>query len=112
MSRLGAAFVIASAVAFGVMPIFGKLAFEAGVSVTTLLAVRFAMAYWYQSQSRVLTGEIETRLQLLSDSLLQRPADVGLVRVMTQLRTADGSERTVVPAFSSALVPELQRSWK
>jgi EpsI family protein len=75
-------------------------------------AVRFAMAYWYQSQSRVLTGEIETRLQLLSDSLLQRPADVGLVRVMTQLRTADGSERTVVPAFSSALVPELQRSWK
>jgi drug/metabolite transporter (DMT)-like permease len=44
MSRLGAAFVIASAVAFGVMPIFGKLAFEAGVSVTTLLAVRFAMA--------------------------------------------------------------------
>ncbi len=44
MSRLGAALVLASAVAFGVMPVFGKLSFEAGVSVTTLLAVRFAIA--------------------------------------------------------------------
>jgi EpsI family protein len=74
-------------------------------------AVRFAMAYWYQSQSRVLTGEVETRLRLLSDSLLQRPADVGLVRVMTQLRTDNGAERTAVPAFSSLLIPALQRSW-
>ncbi len=44
MSRLGAGLVLLSAVAFGVMPVFGKLAFEAGVSVTTLLFVRFAMA--------------------------------------------------------------------
>ncbi len=44
MSRLGAALVLASAVAFGVMPVFGKYAFEAGVSVTTLLAVRFSIA--------------------------------------------------------------------
>jgi drug/metabolite transporter (DMT)-like permease len=41
---LGASFVLASAVAFGVMPVFGKLAFEAGVTVTTLLVVRFAIA--------------------------------------------------------------------
>lgn len=44
MSRLGASFVLASAVAFGVMPVFGKLSFEAGVTVTTLLVVRFAIA--------------------------------------------------------------------
>jgi drug/metabolite transporter (DMT)-like permease len=44
VSRLGASLVLASAVAFGVMPVFGKLAFEAGVSVTTLLFVRFAIA--------------------------------------------------------------------
>jgi drug/metabolite transporter (DMT)-like permease len=44
MSRVGAAFVLASAVAFGVMPVFGKLAFDAGVTVTTLLVVRFAIA--------------------------------------------------------------------
>src|SRR4051795_9809625 len=42
--RTGAAFVLASAVAFGCMPIFGKEAFEAGVGVATLLFVRFAMA--------------------------------------------------------------------
>jgi drug/metabolite transporter (DMT)-like permease len=41
---VGAAFVLASAVAFGVMPVFGKFAFEAGVTVTTLLVVRFAIA--------------------------------------------------------------------
>jgi drug/metabolite transporter (DMT)-like permease len=42
--RTGALLVLASAVAFGVMPVFGKLAFEAGVSVATLLAVRFTIA--------------------------------------------------------------------
>jgi drug/metabolite transporter (DMT)-like permease len=42
--RSGAAFVLASAAAFGVMPVFGKLAFQAGVGVATLLAVRFAVA--------------------------------------------------------------------
>jgi drug/metabolite transporter (DMT)-like permease len=42
--RNGALLVLASAVAFGVMPIFGKLAFEAGVGVATLLFVRFAIA--------------------------------------------------------------------
>jgi drug/metabolite transporter (DMT)-like permease len=42
--RNGALLVLASAVAFGVMPVFGKLAFEAGVGVATLLFVRFAIA--------------------------------------------------------------------
>src|SRR3954467_4372140 len=42
--RTGALLVLASAVAFGCMPIFGKEAFEAGVGVATLLFVRFAIA--------------------------------------------------------------------
>src|SRR3954452_19704539 len=42
--RTGALLVLASAAASGVMPIFGKLAFEAGVGVATLLFVRFAIA--------------------------------------------------------------------
>src|SRR4051794_14471882 len=42
--RTGALLVLASAVAFGVMPVFGKLSFEAGVGVATLLFVRFAIA--------------------------------------------------------------------
>src|SRR4051812_35289364 len=42
--RTGAFFVLASAVAYGVMPVFGKLAFEAGVGVATLLFLRFVIA--------------------------------------------------------------------
>jgi EpsI family protein len=74
--------------------------------------VLFALAYWYQSHARVMTGELATRARLLSDSLLRRPADVGLVRVMTRLHTEEGVERAAVPAFSAILIPELQRSWK
>lgn len=44
MQRTGAILILASAVAFGVMPVFGKEAYAAGVSVTTLLLVRFAIA--------------------------------------------------------------------
>ena len=39
----GAALVLLSAAGFGAMAIFGKLAFEAGISTTTLLLVRFAL---------------------------------------------------------------------
>ena len=53
--RNGALLVLASAVAFGVMPIFGKLAFEAGVGVATLLVVRFAIA------APVLWGAVAVR---------------------------------------------------
>jgi drug/metabolite transporter (DMT)-like permease len=40
----GALLCLASAVAFGAMAIFGKLAYDEGATVGTLLAVRFAMA--------------------------------------------------------------------
>ena len=40
----GAAFCLASAAAFGAMGIFGRLAYEDGATVGTLLAVRFALA--------------------------------------------------------------------
>jgi drug/metabolite transporter (DMT)-like permease len=53
--RTGALLVLASAAAFGVMPIFGKLAFEAGVGVATLLFVRFAIA------APVLWGAVAVR---------------------------------------------------
>jgi drug/metabolite transporter (DMT)-like permease len=42
--RLGSAMIAASAVAFGALAVFGKLAFDAGVGVVTLLFVRFAIA--------------------------------------------------------------------
>jgi len=42
--RVGALVCLASAVAFGAMGIFGKLAYEQGATVGTLLAVRFVLA--------------------------------------------------------------------
>jgi drug/metabolite transporter (DMT)-like permease len=42
--RSGALLCLGSAAAFGAMAIFGKLAFDAGVGVSTLLFARFAMA--------------------------------------------------------------------
>jgi len=42
--RLGGALCVASAIAFGALAVFGKLAYDAGVGVLTLLAVRFAIA--------------------------------------------------------------------
>jgi EpsI family protein len=74
--------------------------------------VLFALAYWYQSRAQVLTGELATRFQLLSDSLMRRPADVGLVRVMTRLKTEDAPERAAVTAFSRVIIPELEHSWR
>jgi drug/metabolite transporter (DMT)-like permease len=42
--RIGATFCLASAAGFGAMGVFGKLAYDAGATVGTLLAVRFLLA--------------------------------------------------------------------
>ena len=42
--RAGFALCITSAVAFGALPIFGKVAFDHGANVVTLLFIRFAIA--------------------------------------------------------------------
>lgn len=44
MARTGVLLCLGSAAAFGTMGIFGKLAYDAGATVGTLLAVRFALA--------------------------------------------------------------------
>lgn len=44
MPAVGAILCLTAAVAFGTMGIFGKLAYDEGVTVATLLAVRFALA--------------------------------------------------------------------
>ena len=68
--RLGSALCIASAIAFGAMAIFGKLAYDAGVGILTLLFVRFSIAapvLWLgalQGGERVFSGA--TRRTLLA----------------------------------------------
>jgi drug/metabolite transporter (DMT)-like permease len=44
MSRIGALYCLASAAGFGAMGIFGKLAYDEGVTVGTLLSARFVLA--------------------------------------------------------------------
>jgi drug/metabolite transporter (DMT)-like permease len=44
MPAMGTVFCLASAAAFGAMGVFGKLAYEEGATVGTLLAVRFVVA--------------------------------------------------------------------
>jgi drug/metabolite transporter (DMT)-like permease len=44
MSRTGALYCLASAACFGAMAIFGKLAYDEGVTVGTLLSARFVLA--------------------------------------------------------------------
>ena len=72
----------------------------------------FAMTYWYQSRGRVLTGEASTRLKLLGQALRGRPADVGLVRVMTPLTVDAGAGREGVIAFSTVVIPALEQAWQ
>ena len=69
---------------------------------------RFAMAYWFQSRDRIITGEASTRFHLLADAIQRRPTDTGIVRVMAPV-TDPSSARAVVLAFASRLVPELTR---
>src|SRR3954454_23663243 len=57
--RLGTAMILASAVAFGALGVFGKLAFDAGVGVVTLLFVRFSVA-----AAVLWTGTLRTRSAL------------------------------------------------
>jgi EpsI family protein len=72
----------------------------------------FAMTYWYQSRGRELTGEASTRLKLLGQALRGRPADVGLVRVMTPLTVDAGAGREGVVAFSTVVIPALEQAWQ
>jgi EpsI family protein len=72
---------------------------------------RFAMAYWFQSRDRVVSGEFETRFHLLADALRRRPTDAGLVRVMAPVQ-GNESAHDLVLAFAARLVPELARVFR
>ena len=73
----------------------------------------FLIAYWYQNRNQILTGETSTRIRLLTDSLKGRPADVGLVRVITPLsEDEETAGANAVTSFASVLIPELARAWR
>jgi drug/metabolite transporter (DMT)-like permease len=105
--RTGALLVLASAAAFGVMPIFGKLAFDAGVGVGTLLFVRFAIA------APVLWGAVAVRRTFprVERVVLYRALALGAVGYATQaglyflaLRRMDASVLSLILYSYPALV--------
>jgi drug/metabolite transporter (DMT)-like permease len=70
--RLGAALVLGSAAGFGAMGVFGKLAFDAGVGIVTLLFVRFAIAapvFWLVVAARRALTAAPARSLLLGLAL-------------------------------------------
>jgi EpsI family protein len=69
---------------------------------------RYAMAYWFQSRDRIVSGEFAARFYLLGETLRRRPTDAGLVRVMAPI-TESGSAYTAVLSFASRLAPELAK---
>jgi drug/metabolite transporter (DMT)-like permease len=63
MPSVGALLCLASAVAFGAMAIFGKLAYEQGATVGTLLAYRFLLAaalFWMLVAATGATRQLRT----------------------------------------------------
>ena len=57
MRSSGTLFCLASAIAFGAMGVLGKLAYENGATVGTLLSIRFALAatlFWLLGAAREL----------------------------------------------------------
>ncbi|HEX5925455.1 MAG TPA: EamA family transporter, partial [Baekduia sp.] len=58
MRRTGALFCLASAAGFGAMGVFGKLAYDAGATVGTLLALRFVIAATLLWAATVASGRL------------------------------------------------------
>lgn len=69
--------------------------------------------YWYQTPKREIAGEMEARFWLAVDSLIDRNAEIALVRVTVAVGPA-GREAAVAQAenFAAELHYDLQRVWR
>jgi EpsI family protein len=68
---------------------------------------RYAMAYWFQSNHRVVADEFAARLRLLGDALQRKRTDAGLVRLIMPVQGDAGAERAVLTSFATLLIPEI-----
>jgi EpsI family protein len=71
---------------------------------------RWAMTYWFQGRQRIEADEFAARWNLFTDALRRRPSDTAMVRVMTPLTGSDAAGHDVLAAFSSRLIPEVDRA--
>jgi EpsI family protein len=69
--------------------------------------VRWAMAYWFQSNHRVVADEFAARFHLLGDALQRRRSDAGLVRLMMPVQGGAAAKRAALTSFATLLIPEI-----
>jgi drug/metabolite transporter (DMT)-like permease len=102
-ARLGAGLVLVSALSFGVMPIFAKLAYGAGLNTSTLLALRFCLAalgMWSLWAVLYLRGE---RVRL-SASLLLPVVAMGAIGYVGQSFSYFTAVRLIPASFTGLLL--------
>ena len=75
--------------------------------IVELDQTKYALSYWFQSRYRIVPGELSARLHLLGDAIRRRPADAGIVRVMTPFTGTGQAERESLAMFASRLIPEI-----
>jgi EpsI family protein len=70
-------------------------------------ATRYVLTYWFQGRRRIVSSELEARYHLLTDALMRRPADAGMVRLMMRAGDQPDVQRETLAVFASALIPRI-----
>jgi EpsI family protein len=69
-------------------------------------SLKYVLAYWFQTRSRIVSDEFSSRLYLLADALRRRPVDTGLVRLIVPAEVS-AQHPTALPSFASVFIPAL-----
>jgi EpsI family protein len=70
-------------------------------------ATRYVLTYWFQGRRRIVSSELEARYRLLTDAVMRRPADAGMVRLMMKAGDRPEVQRAALAAFAAALIPDI-----
>jgi EpsI family protein len=68
---------------------------------------RYVLTYWFQGRHRIVSSELEARYRLLTDALMRRPADAGMVRLMMRAGDNPVVQRDTLAAFAAGLIPQI-----
>src|SRR3954463_10533643 len=93
VSLAGTLMCLVSAASFGAMAVFGKLAFDAGITVITLLAVRFALSAAVLAPFTARRWRTIPRRRLLQALALGGVADSGPAGAYFLWRPRGGARR-------------------
>ena len=69
---------------------------------------QYALTYWFQSDHRIVAGELSARVHLLGDALRRNRTDAGLVRLIMPVHGDAAAPRAVLTSFATLLIPELR----